>query len=122
MVSSLTLAQLTRLGSLRHQCGARHLHFRVVAHQECDDACYDQTGRQHHKAERCFASRILDPADSIRADKAAEIADRTYQSNAASGAEPVRKLVGRVQKVARTANPPIVQMTRATAARMGLPR
>jgi hypothetical protein len=33
----------------------------------------------------CFASRILDPAHGIRADKAAEIADRIYQCNAAGG-------------------------------------
>jgi hypothetical protein len=30
---------------------------------------------QQYKAERCFASRILDPADGIWAGKATEIAD-----------------------------------------------
>jgi hypothetical protein len=42
----------------------------------------DRTGRQYHKAERCFASRILDPTEGIWADKAAKIADRIYQCNA----------------------------------------
>jgi hypothetical protein len=54
-----------------------------VAHQKCDYACHDRTGREHHKAERYFAGRILDPADRIRADKPAKIADRIYQCNAA---------------------------------------
>jgi hypothetical protein len=30
-----------------------------VADQECDDARHDRTSCQHHKAERCFACRIL---------------------------------------------------------------
>jgi hypothetical protein len=61
--------------SLRHHAATHHLYFGVVPHQECDDACCDRTGRQRHKAERCFASCILDPAHGIRADKAAEIAN-----------------------------------------------
>jgi hypothetical protein len=56
-----------------------------VAHQDHDYACHERTGRQRDKAEGCFASRILDPADGIGADKATEIADRIYQGNAAGG-------------------------------------
>jgi hypothetical protein len=119
---SCTAAKVTRFGSLSHHAAARHLHFRVVAHQKCDDARHDWTGRQYHQAERYFASRVLDPANGIRADKAAEIADRVYQGNAASGSEPVRKPVGSVQNVGRAAYPPITPIVRATAARTGLPR
>jgi hypothetical protein len=65
-----------RFGALRHHAATRHLYFRVVADQKGHYSCHDRTGRQHHKAERCLASRILDPADGIPADKAAETGDQ----------------------------------------------
>jgi hypothetical protein len=52
-----------RSNSLRYHAATRQLYFRVMAHKKCDEACHDWTGRQHHKTESCFASRILDPAD-----------------------------------------------------------
>jgi len=83
--SELQLRPLShhRFGSLHHHAVTRHFHFRIVAHQKCHHACHDRTGRQYHKAERYIASRVLDPADSIWAYEAAEIADRIYQCNAA---------------------------------------
>jgi hypothetical protein len=69
------LAPQPHPSSLGHDAASRHLNLRVVAHQECDYACHDRTGRQHDKAERGFASRLLHPADSIGAGKAPEIAD-----------------------------------------------
>jgi hypothetical protein len=85
-----TTLSYNRLGSFRHDAAARHLHFRVVAHQKGHHPCHNRTGRQHNKAERCFASRIFDPAN-------APIEFISAMPPAA--AEPVRKPVGRVQKV-----------------------
>src|SRR6516164_3591784 len=108
-----------RFGSLGHDVATRHLHFRVVAHQKCDRACHDGTGCQQHKTERRFAGRILDPTDGIRADKAAEIADRIDQCNAAGGGgarekagrEGPKRGIGRIYSH---------RMVRVTAARTGL--
>ena len=75
-----------RFGSLRHHAAARYLHFRVMAHQKCHYSCHNRTGRQHHKAERCFASRILDPANSIGADKVALALENSNHSSSHSGA------------------------------------
>jgi hypothetical protein len=52
---------------------------------------HDKTGRQRYKSERRIASRILDPANGIRAAEAAKIADRIYQCNAASGGRACEK-------------------------------
>jgi hypothetical protein len=80
-----------RFGSLRHHAAARHLHFRVVAHQKRDDAGHDRTGRQHHKAESYFASRILDPANSIGADKVALALENSNHSSSTVVQENVRE-------------------------------
>jgi hypothetical protein len=74
-----------------------------VANQKYDYARHDRAGRQYHKAERCFASRILDRANGVRGDKGAEIADRIYQSNATGSGEPVRKPVREGPEAGRAA-------------------
>src|SRR6516164_6167038 len=109
-----------RFGSVHHHTAARHLYFRVMAHQKCDDACYDRTRRQQHKAERCFAGRILDPADAYGPTKPPRLPIELINAMPPAAAAPVRKLVGRVQKVALAAYSAIALMVRATAARTAL--
>src|SRR5580704_10360696 len=86
-----TPVSVNRFGSLHHHAATQHLHFRVVTHQKDHHPCHNRTGRQHNKAERCFASRIFDPANGIWADEAPETADRIYQCDAASGSGAGKK-------------------------------
>jgi len=48
-------------------------------------------GRQHHKAQRYFASRILDPANSIGADKVALALENSNHSSSTVVQENVRE-------------------------------
>jgi len=56
--TTTTLCRTVRFGSLRHRVPTRHLYFRVVADQECDDARHDRTDCQHQFRQMLFGHHL----------------------------------------------------------------
>src|SRR5260221_1502988 len=103
----------------RGRLGWRALERGVVAEHQDDDDADDGAEGEEDQPGLVGAAPVAQQAEDLRAEIAAEIADRIDGGDAAAAAVPLSSAVGRVQNTGRTAKKPEPATHRRSILRAG---